>query len=594
MRTKEFTMGTESLRDFSAIIFLGLGGAALGVLLPGFAAKVFDVILPSGDPGSLRQTVLVMFLAICALHAAELLSVLLRLRLQTRLCHRRKSNMMGRILSLPVSFFGQYSIGEVLTRTGMTDAEEERLLTSLFSGVLSGFLSVSSLAVLFHFDVRAGLISSMVGAGVLGVATLSGRRQLELERAALAETTKLRSFLLQLFGAITKVQCAGAESRFFSMWSARFQRRQSARLAMNRIGGWSSAFYALIPWCGLAAFLKLKGVSPGSFFAMMTAFTLLMSGMQSLASALSDWIAVKPLLERAHPIISASPERIQSGRPPGELSGQIELRNVSFRYSPESPWIFRDVSFRIEPGQFIAVVGPSGSGKSTLLKLLLGFEQPTVGEILYDDSPLSELDLRGVRRQIGTVLQQDYLTAGNIYENIAAVRAISLEQAWEAARIAGLEPDLKRLPLGMHSFVTSGGRGFSGGERQRVMIARAVAGKPRLLFLDEATSALDNQIQAEVMRNLKQVGLTRIMIAHRLSTIRGADRVLSVERGQIELWKEERIRAIIDPDVQVTRLPTDGRRSRRPVLQEKACPGDGGSTDRCGQKPGDCRTGPHR
>jgi ABC-type bacteriocin/lantibiotic exporter with double-glycine peptidase domain len=304
---------------------------------------------------------------------------------------------------------------------------------------------------------------------------------------------------------------------------------------MNRIGGASAASSAIIPWCGLAGFLILDGMSSGVFFAMFTAFTLFVSGMQSLASAISDWITVTPLLERARPIFSASPEQVRAGREPGELSGRIEFRSVSFRYSPEGRWIFKDVSFRIEPGQFAAVVGASGSGKSTLLKLLLGFEEPTSGEILYDDQPLSQLDLRAVRRQIGTVLQRDYLTAGNIYENIAAVRPIPLEQAWEAAQIAGLESDLKKLPLGMHSFVTSGGRGFSGGERQRVMIARAVAGKPRLLFMDEATSALDNQIQAEVMGHLKKLGLTRVMIAHRLSTIRDADLVLSLEGQRLDV-----------------------------------------------------------
>jgi ATP-binding cassette subfamily C protein len=527
--------GAISIREVAAILILGLGVSAIGVLLPMFTARVFDLILPSRDQKSLNQAVLGMFLVVCALHATELLTVLLRLRLHARLSQRWKSEMMLRILSLPLSFFNQYSVGEVLTRAGMTDAEEERLLVSAFMGAFSGILSISSLGVLFYFDVRAGLISFAVGGGILGVAVLSGRHKLGLERSALVDTTGLRSFLLQIFGAITKVQSAGAESQFFSKWSASFQRRQDTRLAMNRIGGASAASSAIIPWCGLAGFLILDGMSSGVFFAMFTAFTLFVSGMQSLASAISDWITVTPLLERARPIFSASPEQVRAGREPGELSGRIEFRSVSFRYSPEGRWIFKDVSFRIEPGQFAAVVGASGSGKSTLLKLLLGFEEPTSGEILYDDQPLSQLDLRAVRRQIGTVLQRDYLTAGNIYENIAAVRPIPLEQAWEAAQIAGLESDLKKLPLGMHSFVTSGGRGFSGGERQRVMIARAVAGKPRLLFMDEATSALDNQIQAEVMGHLKKLGLTRVMIAHRLSTIRDADLVLSLEGQRLDV-----------------------------------------------------------
>jgi len=218
---------------------------------------------------------------------------------------------------------------------------------------------------------------------------------------------------------------------------------------------------------------------------------------------------------------------------PGELLGSIAVRDLSFRYSEDGPWVVENVNFEIKPGESLAIVGPSGSGKSTVLRLLLGLETPTRGGVFYDGKDLERLDLRLVRRQIGTVLETSRLVPGSVYDNIAGSAPLPRERVMEAVRLAGLEADVAAMPMGLETLVMEGGAQLSGGQRQRLMIARALVRRPRLIFLDEATSALDNGTQAIVGHSIAAMNATRIVIAHRLSTVRDADRILVLDRGRI-------------------------------------------------------------
>jgi len=240
-----------------------------------------------------------------------------------------------------------------------------------------------------------------------------------------------------------------------------------------------------------------------------------------------------PIYERARPILQTLPEVTALKSAPGDLRGRIEFNQVSFRYQLDAQPALQRVSFQVEPGECVAVVGPSGSGKSTMLRLLLGFEKPESGTIRYDGLDLAGLDTQLVRRQIGVVLQHGKVMPGDLFENIVGSAAFTLDEAWEAARKAGLEPDIQEMPMGMHTVIGEGGETLSGGQRQRLMIARALVGKPRILFFDEATSALDNRTQAIVNRSLEQLMATRIVIAHRLSTVMNADRILVLQQGEL-------------------------------------------------------------
>ncbi len=218
---------------------------------------------------------------------------------------------------------------------------------------------------------------------------------------------------------------------------------------------------------------------------------------------------------------------------PGDLSGEVELSHVSFRYQADGPLILDDVSLHVKAGEFVAFVGPSGAGKSTIIRLLLGFESPASGSIYYDREDLSGLDRQALRRQIGVVLQDGKLTPGDVFSNIVGSSPLTQDDAWEAARLAGLEEDIHEMPMGMQTVIGEGAATLSGGQRQRLMLARAVVSRPRILLLDEATSALDNRTQADVSRSLERLKATRIVVAHRLSTVRNADCIYVIDGGRI-------------------------------------------------------------
>jgi ABC-type bacteriocin/lantibiotic exporter with double-glycine peptidase domain len=274
-------------------------------------------------------------------------------------------------------------------------------------------------------------------------------------------------------------------------------------------------------------------VTTGDFMSFNAAWATLGAAIVQLVTAVGAIGQAAPLYNRAKPILEAVPEVDTQKNDPGDLMGRIEVCHVFFRYTADGPMILKDVSIRIEPGEFVAFVGPSGSGKSTLLRMLLGFERPTSGAVYYDDQDLTEMDLACVRRNMGVVMQGANLMPGSIFNNIVGTRPLSIDDAWVAARMAGLEDDIKQMPMGMHTMVMEGGTTLSGGQRQRLMIARAIVSRPRILIFDEATAALDNRTQAIVNESLRKLNSTRVVVAHRLSTIQDADRIYVVDRGEI-------------------------------------------------------------
>jgi ABC-type bacteriocin/lantibiotic exporter with double-glycine peptidase domain len=274
-------------------------------------------------------------------------------------------------------------------------------------------------------------------------------------------------------------------------------------------------------------------LSTAAFLAFYAAFTqFLLAGLQ-MSSALIHVLQVVPLYERAKPILETAPEVAADRAAPGKLEGHIELSHVSFRYRPDGPFVLDDVSLSARAGEFVAVVGPSGAGKSTVMRLILGFEVPESGSVCVDGKSLASLDVQAVRRQMGVVLQHGQVLPGSLCENIVGATTLKVDDAWAAARLAGLATDIEAMPMGMHTYVPEGGSTLSGGQRQRLLIARAVVGRPRILLFDEATSALDNLTQSQVAASLEALRATRIVIAHRLSTIERADRIYLVQGGRV-------------------------------------------------------------
>jgi ATP-binding cassette subfamily C protein len=394
---------------------------------------------------------------------------------------------------------------------------------------------------MFYYSTRLALIGLLLIALAVVFVYLVCRSLFGSLRRTYTLKGELSGMVLQLMSGISKLRGAGAEMRAFGRWANVFSEQMQAQYSTRLTGIRQAVLSTVYPGlCTLVLFLTLglfmKGEDPlsiGSFLAFNSAFGSFLAAVLSMSASVISLVGILFIHDRAVSILETSPEVDDARLFPGRLNGRIEVNQVSFRYDKEGPFTVENVSLQVQPGEFVAVVGPSGSGKSTMLRLLLGFETPELGSIYYDGQELSRLDIQSVRRQMGVVLQNGSILPGSIFQNIVGGAQLTMDDAWRAARLAGMEQDILEMPMQMHTVIMEGAGGFSGGQKQRLMIARAVAGNPRILFFDEATSALDNQTQDIVSRSISSLKATRIVIAHRLSTIIQADRIHVMVKGRV-------------------------------------------------------------
>jgi ATP-binding cassette subfamily C protein len=352
---------------------------------------------------------------------------------------------------------------------------------------------------------------------------------------------KILGLTVQLISGVTKLRVAAAETRAFAYWSQQYTQQQKLVLRTEKFENNLAVFNELLPLVSsmliftftVLATQQTSGLSIGTFLAFNAAFGSFMAGATSLSNSVMNILSIVAFWELAKPILEAKPEVDEYKADPGKLSGKLLVERVTFRYSDDGPITLENVRLSAKPGEFIALVGPSGSGKSTIFRLLLGFETPESGEVYYDNQALTGLDVLAVRRQLGVVLQQSQVLSTSIFENIAGNALVTMDEAWEAARHAGFAEDITRMPMGMHTVISEGGTNLSGGQKQRLLIARALALKPKILLFDEATSALDNRTQAIISESLDKLKVTRVVVAHRLSTIRNADRIYVLDCGRV-------------------------------------------------------------
>ncbi len=526
-------------RDGLRVVLLGLAGSVMGLLTPIIVTWVFNKIVPAAEQSQLLVVVLALLsasIAAALFHFARGVAVL---RLQTIMDGSVQAAIWDRLLNLPATFFRRYATGDLAMRALGVVAIPQVLTDAGLSVLLSFVFSLANFVLLFVYAPGlAGLAGLVLAAAVL-TTTGFAWRQLGYQRRVYAARGKVAGLVLQLLTGIARLRLAGAEDRALAVWAQDFGVQKGLAYRARAVASNLTAFDAALPILGTAvvfagvAALPQDTLSLGVFLAFIAAFTQMLAAAGSLGWVVRDAVQVVPLYERARPILEALPEADVTSADPGELSGDIELSHVSFRYQADGPLVLDDISVQIRAGEFVAFVGPSGAGKSTLLRLLLGFERPTAGSVYYDRLDLAGLDCQAVRRQVGVVLQDGKLLTGDLYSNIVGSSLMSQEDAWEAARLAGLDEDIARMPMGMQTVVSEGGSTLSGGQRQRLLIARAVAARPRILLLDEATSALDNETQAQVSRSLERLKATRVVIAHRLSTIQAADRICVLDGGRI-------------------------------------------------------------
>ena len=520
----------------------------MGMVSPIFFGHIVDKAIPDGDRRMLWEMAVCLLGVTAGSIAFSLGQGILTLRVKSGITLHMQSAVIDRLLNLPLTFFKKFSSGDLLNRSMIVSEISAEVSGVAIKGLFAGFSTCISILLLFYYSPSLAMVP--LGFGLLSCAC-SLYLGIKVRRAALQYergSGKLNGFLFQMVNSISKFRVAGAEKLVFHEWSNRYSRQLKHLSKILSYNNWNKVINPAITLCATIALylmvVKSMGLSMssgeatvltmGTFVAFNAAFGNFMMGVDSLSETAVDIIDSFAKQDIAKPIITATPELDTSKEDPGQLNGEIEVRDLSFRYSEDGPYILRDLSLEIYAGDFVAFVGPSGCGKSTLFRLLLGFEQPEAGSILFNNQDISGLDICSIRRQIGTVLQTASISAGSIFENIASGLVITLDEAWNAARDAGLDEDINAMPMGMHTIVSEGGGNLSGGQRQRLLIARALATNPRILLFDEATSALDNRTQEIVSRSVARRKVTRLVIAHRLSTIEDADQVIVLNQGKVE------------------------------------------------------------
>jgi NHLM bacteriocin system ABC transporter ATP-binding protein len=528
-------------RDMTSILVVSLAAATLGLLPSWTTGRLFNDVVPGAERGQLVQLTIILLVTAIAMAMFELARGVALLRVEGQMGNAIQSAVWDRLLSLPMSFFRPYTSGELANRAMGIDGIRQVIAGTTVTAIIGGIMSLSNFVLMFWYSTRLAWWATGLISCALLVTAMGSWLQLRHQREVSALQSRVSGLVLQLLSSISKLRVTGSEAKAFAAWAAPFSRQRGLQFRVRTVGNWVATFNAAYPLICYATIFAVADplinethlIRTGDFLAFVAAFASCLTNVLMTSTALLMSLNAIPLYELARPILVTLPEVDDAKSDPGVLAGSIDVQNVHFRYGPDSAPVLRGLTLTVKPGEYVALVGASGSGKSTVLRLLLGFEAPEAGSIYFDGQELAGLDVQAVRRQIGVVLQNGRLMSGDIFTNIIGSASATMDDAWEAARMAGFEDDVRNMPMGMHTVVSEGGGTLSGGQRQRLMIARAIVHRPRVLFFDEATSALDNRTQAIVTQSLDRLQTTRIVVAHRLSTILHADRICVVDRGTI-------------------------------------------------------------
>lgn len=528
---------TLSASDYVFMIAAALAASLIGMLIPYANGIIFGRVLETEQLSVFVAAMILLLGATISVILINIVKQLVSSRTDTKMTVAVEAAAMMRTLSLPAEFFKNYSAGDLAQRLGQIKV----LCTSISAIVLSGGLSVL-FSFVYVFQIVGYAPSLAVPSMCVILATVAifiivSILQVRNFNQMLEAGTKESGLVFSLISGIQKIKLAGAEKRSFARWAKLYKKTSEKRYDPQFIVKTVNALVIAITTLGTALiyyFAYRSKVSVDQYMAFSAAYGMVSGAFMTMIGMSVEISTIKPTLNLIRPIMDEVPEVADDKHVVTRLSGGIELNNVSFRYNEHMPDVLRRLNLKIAPGQYVAIVGKTGCGKSTLMRIMLGFERPQKGAVYYDGKDLNTLDLKSLRRNIGTVMQNSRLFSGDIYSNITiSAPQLSEEQAWEAAEMAGVAEDIRRMPMGMHTLISEGSGGISGGQRQRLMIARAIAPKPKLLMFDEATSALDNITQKHVSDSLDKLKCTRIVIAHRLSTIKHCDRIIVLDEGKI-------------------------------------------------------------
>ena len=523
--------------DVALVIIATIAVTMIGFLTPKLNEMLFSDVLNSGTVNGLMA--LAVFIVCVSLGSLLLGTVkgMLITRLKTRLSLSVEAATMMRMLALPASFFKKYGSGELANRSQYIRTLVEQLLDIVLTTGLTSLFSLAYISQIFAYAPALVTPALLVIISTIVISLISALLQIRVSRQQMELASKESGMSYALISGIQKIKLSGAEKRAFARWGNTYTK--SAKLLYDppmfiKVNAVFTTAISLIGTIIIYYLAVISGVSVSEYYAFNVAYGMVSGAFTSLAGIALTAAQIKPILEMCRPILETEPEVAEEKQVVERLMGGIELNNVTFTYNENMPNVLDGVSLKITPGQYVAICGKTGCGKSTLMRIMLGFEKPQRGGVFYDGKDIERIDLKSLRRKIGTVMQAGKLFMGDIYSNIVITNPrLTLDDAWEAAEMAGFADDIRSMPMGMFTIISEGQGGISGGQRQRLLIARAIAPKPRILMFDEATSALDNITQKTVSESLEKLKCTRIVIAHRLSTIKQCDRIIVLDKGHI-------------------------------------------------------------
>ena len=532
-----YILNTLSTPDFVLVILATLAVSLIGLLSPKLNNLLMGTIVESE---SMRLLFGITIFMVCVTISSLLIravKTLIMTRINTKMDLSVQAATMMRVLSLPADFFKQYSAGELSSRAQYIQSLCSMLISTVLNTGLTSIFSLIYVSQIFEYAPALVVPSLLIIFTTILFSMITTFYQMKYSKKQMEIAAEESGMSYALITGVQKIKLSGAEKRAYARWSKLYAKQVELTYNPPMFLRANGAFSSIISLTGALVmyFMSVQsGVSVADYYAFNTAYGMVSGAFMSLAGIATTIAQFKPILEMAKPIMDAVPEVSEGKLVIDRLSGGVELNNVSFRYNENMPLVVDNLSLKIRPGQYVAIVGATGCGKSTLMRIMLGFEKPGKGAVYYDGKDLSGIDLKSLRRKIGVVMQNGKLFQGDIFSNITiSAPQLSMDEAWEAAEMAGIAEDIRRMPMGMHTIISEGSGGVSGGQRQRLMIARAIAPKPKILMFDEATSALDNLTQKIVSDSLDKLKCTRIVIAHRLSTIRQCDRIIYLEKGQI-------------------------------------------------------------
>ena len=526
-----------STSDLILIALATLAATMVGMIEPRIYNQVTGTVLRSRNMNLMNGLAVFLLASAFSSQLIEMVRSLLMERINTKTSQAVEASVMMRILSLPVSFFRKFSSGELSSRASSVSSLCRMILDNILSVGLGSLMSLLYVTQIFAFAPALVWPSVLIILSTVAVSVASSLVQIRITRKKMDLSAKENGMSYATLNGIQKIRLSGSEKRVFARWGRLYAR--NARLEYNpplflKLNTVITTAISLIGTIVLYTLAVKTGVGDSQYYAFTAAYGRVMGAFSSLAGIAISMASIKPVLEMAEPILKAEPEVTEEKQPVSHLTGHIEMSHISFRYEENMPYVLEDLNLNIRAGEYVAIVGRTGCGKSTLVRLLLGFEKPEKGAIFFDRHDLNSIDPRSLRKHIGVVIQNGQLFQGDIFSNITiSAPQLTLKEAWEAAEIAGIAQDIREMPMGMQTIISEGQGGVSGGQKQRLMIARAIAPKPQILIFDEATSALDNKTQKQVSDALDKLNCTRIVIAHRLSTIRNCDRILVMDHGAI-------------------------------------------------------------